>query len=268
MLVNWFIFVNKSEPMAGTIRKVKSADRTLDLLEALAAAPKPLSPAELSAALGIPRSSLFHLAGTLIDRGYLTVDAENRYRLGARLAEVFGRTRPEVHLGNLVDPVLQELSLAINETSGFSIQHGDDVEVVATHISQHALTYTMRKADLAPLYAVSAGKVILAHKSADWLDAYLQRVRFERFTPNTIQSHERLLREIERARLEGFGTVDQEFTPGIIGLAAPVSVDGRVIGAVNVAMPSVRADPTATSNIRQKLMIAVHRAETILARVL
>lgn len=253
--------------MAGTIRKVKSADRTLDLLEILAAAPKPLTATEVSSALGIPKSSLFHLVGTLVDRAYVAVDAENRYHLGPQLGALLGQAKPELHLEKLIDPVLQELSQTINETSGFFVQRGDEVEVIATHISRHALTYTMNKADLAPLYAVSAGKIILAHKSADWLDAYLQRVRFERFTPNTIQSHERLLREIERARLEGFGMVDQEFTPGIIGLAAVVTVGSRVIGAINVAMPSVRADAAVTSNIRQKLMIAVHRAEAILARI-
>lgn len=252
--------------MADSVRKVKSAERALDLLEVLSSSPVPLSATELSVALGIPKSSLFHLTATLADRGYIHHDEEGGYSLGPRLGELSGAVDTNLHLARLVDPVLDDFSRAINETTGFSVQRDDEVAVVATHISRHALTYTMNKDDLAPLYAVSAGKILLAQKDDAWISAYLERIVFQRFTPNTIQSRDRLLREIERARQDGFGLVDQEFTPGIVGIAAVVRSGSRILGAINVAMPSARADPAAMETVRQKLLGAVRRAETVLSR--
>lgn len=252
--------------MAGSARKVKSAERALDLLEVLSSSPIPLSATDLSVALGIPKSSLFHLTATLADRRYIHHDDGGGFSLGPRLGELVGSVDTNLHLARLVDPVLDDFARAINETTGFSVQRGDEVAVIATHISRHALTYTMNKDDLAPLYAVSAGKILLAQKPDDWIAAYLERITFQRFTPNTIQSRDRLLREIERARQDGFGVVDQEFTPGIVGIAAAVRSGSRTLGAINVAMPSARADPATMEAIRQKLLIAVRRAELVFSR--
>jgi DNA-binding IclR family transcriptional regulator len=247
-----------------SIRKVKSADRTLDLLETLAHRPDAPTAAQLSAILEIPKSSLFHLTGTLIERGYITLVDGNRYALGPMVMELARGLHEEAALGQRMEPVLEELCAAINESCSFNIQTGDEVEVVATRAGRQALTYTMQLGDLAPLYAVSSGKIMLAERDKAWLDAYLDRVRFEQFTPNTIQSHERLLREIERARVEGFGLVDEEFTPGIVGIGAVVRQNTKVVGAINVALPAARFDAQKGSIIRQHLRKAVCRANALL----
>ena len=51
--------------------QVKSATRTLDIIEYIVAHGRPLVAQEIAVALGIPVSSLSYLLGTLVDRGYL-----------------------------------------------------------------------------------------------------------------------------------------------------------------------------------------------------
>lgn len=247
-----------------SIRKVKSAERTLDLLECLAAAPQPLNATALSEALGVPKSSMFHLVGTLVDRGYVVEAENNRYRLGPKLGDLVRGGADEAHLAKLVQPILDDLSMVTNETCGFNVRSGDEVEVLATVSGRQALTYTMRTGDLAPLYAVSAGKAILAAMERDWFDGYLRRVTFEKFAANTIMSKERLEREVERAREEGFGVVDEEFTPGIVGTGMVVRLGGEVVGAINVVIPAARFDAMAASLVRTQLRKAVSRAEALL----
>jgi hypothetical protein len=116
------------------------------------------SASQLSAALEIPKSSLFHLIGTLIDRRYIEDAGGGRYCLGPRLREIVNATEPEQNLARLMEPILQEFTNAIKETAGFSVERGDEVEVIGTQIGSHSLTFTMSRGDLAPLYAVSAGK--------------------------------------------------------------------------------------------------------------
>lgn len=248
-----------------SINRVKSADRTLDLLETLAGATAPMSASELSRALEIPRSSLFHLAGTLVDRGYLSIDEQHRYHLTSRMGELARGARPAADLLHQMNPLIAALRDEINETFSFNAERNDQIEVLITHAGHQNLSYTMRTGDLAPLYAVSAGKVILATKSPAELDQYLSRVRYEAFTPNTIQSHDRLLRDIERVKTDGFGFVDEEFTPGIVGVAIGVFINGRIAGAINAAIPKARANATLISRVKQRLRITAAQAGAMLS---
>ena len=65
---------------------VKSAIRTLDVLEFLVAQRQPMAARDLSIALAIPVSSLSYLLTTLVDRGYLARDGRH-YAPGPALPE-------------------------------------------------------------------------------------------------------------------------------------------------------------------------------------
>src|SRR2546423_13975412 len=67
---------------------VKSADRTLDIFELLAAEPAGLTVSEISQKLGLARSSTHGLVRTLHARGYLMQNGGPRFHLGARLIEL------------------------------------------------------------------------------------------------------------------------------------------------------------------------------------
>src|SRR2546422_11111647 len=70
------------------VTPVKSADRTLDIFELLAAEPQGLTVAEISDRLGLARSSTHGLVRTLHSRGYLMQDGGRRFHLGARLIQL------------------------------------------------------------------------------------------------------------------------------------------------------------------------------------
>ncbi|WP_231710299.1 IclR family transcriptional regulator [Roseibium limicola] len=244
-----------------SLKKVKSAERTLDLLEVLADAPMPLNTSALAEALDIPKSSLFHLLGTLEDRGYIA-PKKRGYVLGPKLGELAATLNTRSDITSLFRPLLNELSATINETCSLNIRKDDTVEVVATVAGRHALSYTMQLGDVAPLYAVSAGKAILAKCLDHEIEAYLERLTFEKFTPQTIHSPERLWRDIERSRSEGFGYVEEEFTPGIVGLAIalPQLPGDPSQAALNIAIPSARFDAQKLTQIRQELRILASKA--------
>ena len=86
----------------GGIREVKSAARTVELLELLAArGNQPARLRELSEALGAPRSSIYALLRTLVDRGWVRTDATGTlYSIGIQ-ALLAGTTYLDV------DPILR-----------------------------------------------------------------------------------------------------------------------------------------------------------------
>jgi len=238
---------------------VKSLDRGLDILEYVASSPEPPSFSQLLGNLGIPRSSLFHLLANLLSRNYLEQDPKTeRYRIGAEVAKIARKAR-RPSLSDRVTPFLRQLSFEMSETCGFYVPVRDSVEVVASAISTQALSYTMKVGMNAPLYAVSAGKIVLSELPSEELSQYLSRVSFAPVTPHTVRSKTRLKTEIQKVRATGFAYSREEFTLGITAIATAVRSEAKFYGAINLAVPTARftadRDPKFRESLRQAAQI-------------
>jgi IclR family acetate operon transcriptional repressor len=241
---------------------VKSLDRGLDILEYVARCPEPPSFSQLLASLRIPRSSLFHLLTNLLSRNFLERDPRTeRYRLGVEIVAI-ARKVQKPSLSDRLTPLLHRLSMEVSETCGFYVQVMDSVEVVASAISTQALSYTMRVGTQAPLYAVSAGKIVLSELGSDELSRYLARVTLAPVTPNTVRSKNRLKKELQRVKTTGFAYSRDEFTVGITAIATAVRHEGKFHGAINLAVPTARFTPDRDGAFRA----ALQRTARIIAR--
>ena len=241
---------------------VKSLDRGLDILEYVAACPEPPSFSQLLGNLGIPRSSLFHLLTNLLARNFLEREPEtDRYRLGAAVSTI-ARKVPRPSLSDRVTPLLRQLSVEVSETCGFYVQVADTVEVVASAISTQALSYTMKVGMTAPLYAVSAGKIVLSELRPQELTDYLARASFAPVTPHTVRSRSRLKKDIQQTKATGFAYSREEFTLGITAVATAVRNESKLHGAVNLAVPTARFTPDRDADFRE----ALRRAAQMIAK--
>src|SRR5687767_3406273 len=100
---------------------VKSAERVVDIFEAVAGFPRGLAMSELSRRLGIPRSSTWNLVTTLLQRGYLEHTASGHLVLGERLFDVGVCARADVRLRAVARPLLATLAKRTEETAFLGI---------------------------------------------------------------------------------------------------------------------------------------------------
>lgn len=226
-----------------SIRAVKSADRVLDVFELFARRGREMSHAQIADQLGIPKSSLSQLLATLVSREYLEVSADRRnYRLGNRLLALARKKAAARDVVEIARPVLAELTRSCGESSALNLLEDDEAVVACAEMAPQRLVSHMREGDRAPLYATSSGKIFLGSLSDDDLSAYLRRTTLRRSTPHTLSSKAALRAQVLEVRHSGVARSQEEYTPGIVGLAMPVrDVDGTVVAALNVAMPAVRA---------------------------
>ena len=224
---------------------VKSALRVLTLLELLGSEGREMSHAAIAASLDIPKSSLTQLLKTLTSQGWLAFSADSKsYALGPKVTSLARRLEGAQHLTTVAPDIIATLAAATGETSALNIRKGDEHQVVVTQLSPHRLLSVMRSGDRAPLYATSGGKAILAALSPAALESYLARVNFTDVTSNTHRSIETLVADILDIRTRGYALSNEEYTPGVIGVAQPlVDPHGEVIAAVSVAMPATRFSP-------------------------
>lgn len=241
---------------------VKSLDRGLDILEYVAGCSEPPSFSQLLGSLRIPRSSLFHLLTNLLSRNFLERDPQTEgYRLGTEVVAIARRAQGP-SLRDRVTPLLHQLSLEASETCGFYVRVGDSVEVVASAISTQALSYTMKVGMTAPLYAVSAGKIVLSDLHSQALGEYLGRVTFAPVTPHTVRSKAALKKELQRIKATGFAYSREEFTLGITAIATAVRSGAKLCGAINLAVPTARFTPDRDAEFRE----ALRRTAQIIAK--
>lgn len=245
-----------------TTSNVKSAARFADILEFVADSAEPPTFPEIAVGLGLPRSSLFNLLGTLTARGYLQkYDRRGGYQLGPSIGRLADRMRRPPSYAGKAQLVLKDLSASLNETCGYYELHDDEAEVMKAESGQQLLAYSLHVGDRAPLYCISAGKVLLAALPPDDIDAYLSRTQLRAFTPRTLTSIAGIHRELDEVRATGFGYSREEYGLGIIGIATAVHSRGRTVGALGVAMPSVRYTAELDIRIRRELAQAASAIE-------
>ena len=227
--------------------QVKSATRTLDIIEYIVAHDRPLVAQDIAVALGIPVSSLSYLLGTLVDRGYLNRDGR-RYSAGPGLQRL--QARPGgFTLAERAAPLVRTLRVQLNETTSFFVRTGWEVEAIVTETSDQALRYAVPTGSRLPMHALASGKALLAALPDDEVDRYFAESERTRFTPSTVTGEKALRREIEEIRKTGIALTDEEFSLGIRGIGRVVTVGGEAVGALSVAVPKARFDETTQARI-------------------
>jgi IclR family acetate operon transcriptional repressor len=217
---------------------VKSAMRTIDIIEYVVARPTGVVAQEIAAGLAIPVSSLSYLLATLVERDYLARDGR-RYLPGGAL-ERLASPRIGLSLADKVRPLVKSLRLQLNETASFFVRDGWQLEAIVTETAEQSLRYSISVGTRSPIHCLAAGKALLAALPDAELDGYFTQAALPAFTPSSITDTERLRAELAEVRATGIGRTREEYTPGICGLGMAVIAGGVAIGAFAVAIPMPR----------------------------
>ncbi|WP_031476923.1 IclR family transcriptional regulator [Streptomyces bicolor] len=222
----------------GGVREVKSAARTVELLELLAArGDRPARLQELADALDVPRSSMYALLQTLISRGWVRTDVTGSlYGIGIH-ALLTGTTYldsdPRVRV---VRPYLDEASDALGETIHMGRLDGRDVAYLATRESHEYLRTISRVGRRLPAHAGALGKALLAERP----EAELAEGPYEALTPNTHTTHDSLAADLAEVRARGYSVDREEGVLGIVGFGFALRYDIPAQDAISCSVPVAR----------------------------
>jgi DNA-binding IclR family transcriptional regulator len=224
--------------------RVKSAERVLDIVEALARDPRGLTFTDLLRVLQLPKSSLHELLRVLTERGYVEYDpASHLYMLGIRVWESGQAYLRHHDLVREALPVMESIVGRINETVQLAILDGFENVYLAKVDSSHPLRLQSEVGRRLHAHATGLGKVLLAHLSHDELIRRLDGTSLPRFTSHTLTDQVQLLEELGRIGERGFALDAQEYTAGLCCVAVPIyHSSSRVIAAMSVSIPVTRAD--------------------------
>jgi IclR family KDG regulon transcriptional repressor len=177
----------------------------------------------------------------LVDRD----PASRAYRLGWRFFALAARAG-QPQLRNAAAGFVRLLTEEFGESAYLSVLDGGEVLTILSESPTHTLQAAGWLGRSHPYpYCTSAGRVLLFGHSEEELTALLGDVEFRPPGPKGPTSFGEFAARLARERRQGWVFVDEEFEPGLVGIAAPVfDFDGRVAAALNLSAPKFRAGKT------------------------
>jgi DNA-binding IclR family transcriptional regulator len=246
-------------------KMVKSAERTISILELLAAASKPMTSAEIYRQTGYPRSSLHWLLLTLQQLNWIEQSEENGgYRIGthALLCGTAYLDRDPV-MGH-VPAILEEVRNLTGYTTHFARLDRTDVIYLATRQSVDRRRLSSRVGRKLPAHATALGKAILAESTPAEVQQRLGRGPYARLTEHTVPDVEQLNVELEAFRSAGYSIEREQNTLGLCCVAAVVPYRIPGTDAISCSMPL----ETSTDEEIERVADIVMSASAKLAKIL
>jgi DNA-binding IclR family transcriptional regulator len=215
---------------------VRSLAKAVVLLEALADE-REATPRRLSEVLHEPRTTVYRLLTGL--QALDMVEAGSRpgtYRLGWRLLRLGSAVIERLDERQAALPVMERIHERTGETVFLCVRRGDDAVCIERLDGLRVQSLALRLGGSLPLHLGAGPRALLAWEPREEWDAYVERQSpLAAMTEQSPATREELLAELERSLADGFAVSDEDVTPGIASLGAPIfDYTGRVRAAVSI----------------------------------
>lgn len=211
------------------------------MLRFLASQADPATLQAIAAAVGLPRSTAYHLLGVMVEEGFVVhLQEEHRYGLGVAAFEVGSGYARQAPLQRIARRPLATLVDEVGQSAHLAVLHGRDVLYVLEERAPGRPPLVTDVGVRLPAHLTASGRAILAALPASQVralypdrSAFVDRHGIGPATPSALRS---LLAE---TRQRGYALEDGEVTPGFSSVAAVVlDHTGHPAAGVAVTFPS------------------------------
>lgn len=222
-------------------------DRTLLILELLAANARGLQLFEIADRLAIPRSATHRVLTSLSTHGYVRQERlQGAYQLTAKIASLGFTFLAGTGVIDLAQPILERMAQAAKELVRLAMIDGRELIWVAkAQGSPHGLRYDPDMGQVAHLSCSASGMAWLSCLPEEEAIALIEKQGYGKrkdFGPRAPETRSAVLKSLRETRKQGFSLVVQTYSPWMNATAAPIRSPqtGEVIGAVVIAGPHIR----------------------------
>jgi DNA-binding IclR family transcriptional regulator len=222
--------------------QMQTLNRAIAVLDCFSQEQTELGVREIARMLNLSTSATGRLLAALKELGILSQNPDTRaYSMGARVlswAVVYNAT---LEVRNHAMPEIDTLRQSTRETISLYILEGYERVCIERLESPQGLRVVTRVGRRLPLYAGSAGKIMLAFLPPERQEAVLLAAPLEPLTSKTITDPDALRRELKKAAERGYAVSVSEWIEDAAGVAAPIfNQRGEVIAALSISGPTQR----------------------------
>ncbi len=221
--------------------RIRSLERALAVLT-LAAEGDGLTLSEIAGALEQSPATIYRILTTFAAHGFLQMQgAGQHWHIGPAAFRTGNAFLRRTGLIERARPVMRQLMAETGETANIGVENADQVLFLSQVETHEAIRAFFPPGTLSPMHASGIGKALLAHKDEREIERHLGHTELTRFTPSTICEPTALRAELARIRDQGHAFDNEEKSPGMRCVAAPVfNAFGEVVAGLSVSGPTAR----------------------------
>jgi DNA-binding IclR family transcriptional regulator len=239
--------------------------KSIDVLMEFSRSTPTMSVTELSARLGLPKSTTHRILTTLLSRGLVEKLPHERYALGKAIVALSQSVWVNVNIRDRAAAVARSLAEETRESVYVGVQDNDEVLYVYAVETSQRLTARTAVGDRAPFHCTAIGKAMMAYFPEAEQAAILDAAPLIACTPKTITDRGRLIEELELVRARGFAIDDEEHEPATLCIAAPFwEAENKVVGAISI---SGRNQHLITTQLAERSQLVMQAARAISLRL-
>ncbi len=232
-------------------RSIKSAERTLALLELFSKVQRSLTVGEVSRELAIPQPSASMLVRNLTQLGYLDHDRTLRtYSPSIRVALLGSWIDRRFGEAHSLEQRLDVLQRKVRMTAYIAIQNGPTAQYVMSQEARSPDGLNIASGQYRSLTCSAPGRVLMALKSDAEIAAWVRRCNAEATEDRFRVKLREFMKIIEKIRRDGYAETDGDQTPGL--------------GAYAMVFPSPIGDAPLAVGAGGPMRVVSKRREAIL----
>lgn len=201
---------------------IQSVARALGILEVVCNSNQPMSVQEISAALGLSRTTAHGLVNTLVACKYLEKEPLTRKYMPT--SKMYGMSCAYPHklkVMQTANPYLRALLTRYRQTIHLGVMStNDDILLLKAYFPERVPNLT-RVFNL-PMHATGIGKTMLAFLPEARREAILEKIELTPYTKNTITDKAKLREEIAAIRQMGYGFDTAEYLDNTFCVGFPI----------------------------------------------
>ena len=210
--------------------------------------------AELSAATGLPKTTLHRACTAMEERGFVERTGDGGYALAPRAVELGTRSSCSA-LVSAFEAEAVGLLARHDETTCLVVLDDRDALFIAKVETSQAVRLVTRVGSRLPAYAAASGRVLLAALAPDDVDRLLLGADLVTPVGRRMRLDE-VHAILDRARADGYAENVNETSLGLECIAVPITAaGGATVAAMTLCVPSGRIDRR-----RRRVLLADLRA--------
>lgn len=216
---------------------VPAVSRALTLLDRLAQQREPMSLAQLTHELSLPKSSVHGLCNTLMSFGYLRRQSDGAFLIGPRVMSLAEAFVSGTDVAQEFNALWADAGSAPEETVVLSVLSGTDALYVAVRNSARPLGLAFNVGMRLPAYLSGSGRAMLAYRDPEEVRRLFKGGLTTHLTRKGPRDLVALQKELALSRKRGYSVDDEAVREGVCSFGAPVfDATGQAVAGVAVCI--------------------------------
>ena len=224
-----------------TREKGSAISRVMQIIDAVANAERPLSPADLACQLDIPKPSIHRLLNQLESDGFVQTNMRGMIIPSAKMHGIAWGVLHSERFSTSRRAILQRLTEEIGETCGIAIPNGSEMIYYDRVQTDSPLQINLQVGSHTPIWCTASGKLYLSSLPREKRQRLLNNLSLTRYTRNTIVDASLLDNALQQIKISRIGIDSEEFVDGMVACAVPITNNrGKLCACLFTHAPVIR----------------------------